>query len=188
MPTRRHWLRHVVLPLDSTVRPRLPLSDSDSVVSCNGNWQPLQEAVLAFQARCAPMVLDTARTTADVHAAADHLVRRGAAISECLANARRIRGIPWPAGTAKKDPVTLELSTTFATCDARSASLNPGVSSSLASSSGREILALRKHIRQSFLPPPRMELVRPSRPLLLMLVAVVCVDCLDWHLKPSGRR
>ena len=59
-----------------------------------GNWQPLQEAVLAFHARCAPMVLDTARTTADVHAAADHLVRRGAAISEGLANARRIRAIP----------------------------------------------------------------------------------------------
>ena len=34
----------------------------------------------------------------------------------------------------------------------------------------------------------RMGLVRSSRPLLLMLVAVVCVDGSDWHLKPLGRR
>ena len=36
----------------------------------------------------------------------------------------------------------------------------------------------------------RMGLVRSSRPLLLMLVDVVCVcvDGSDWYLKPSGRR
>ena len=34
----------------------------------------------------------------------------------------------------------------------------------------------------------RMGLVRSSRPLLLMLAAVVCVDGSDWHLKLSGRR
>ena len=34
----------------------------------------------------------------------------------------------------------------------------------------------------------RMGLVRSFRPLLLMLVAVVCVDGSEWHLEPLCRR
>ena len=42
---------------------------------------------------------------------------------------------------------------------------------------------LRWHPRGS-----RMGLIGSSRPLLLMLVAAVCVDGSDWHLEPLGRR